>query len=149
MNNKAAPKIFSPERKNRKKQFIRRLVTILLLVIILVLSYLIFKKYLKDQIFTNLKAQFETKAVVNKDNFATRVVANIDPSYFRVFEANLDERGDAIVKSEDNLVALFSKDKDISSQVYSLQTVVLQARINAKKLKKIDLRFDKIYVEYQ
>lgn len=52
------------------------------------------------------------------------------------------------VTSRENLKALFNPDKDISIQINSLQTILTRSRIEKKSIKKIDLRFSKIAIEY-
>lgn len=52
------------------------------------------------------------------------------------------------VKSGEVPLILFSRQKDISQQIRSLQIVSQKYKIEGKELKKIDLRFDKTVVEY-
>lgn len=141
-------RIFSPDRPGARRRYFYRLLTLGLIGIILVLVGLIINKYLKTPFLVNLTSQLKPKQNEVEAPIVSQIVAAIDPLYFKVFEAIPDERGDVIVKSEDGIVAYFSKDKDISEQVYSLQTILLKARIDTKRIKKIDLRFDKVYAEY-
>lgn len=46
------------------------------------------------------------------------------------------------------LQVLFSKEKDLKTQVASLQYILLRAKIEGRLPKKIDLRFDKTVVSY-
>lgn len=52
------------------------------------------------------------------------------------------------VKSGEVPLILFSRQKEISQQIRSLQIVSQKYKIEGKELKKIDLRFDKTVVEY-
>lgn len=52
------------------------------------------------------------------------------------------------VNSEDNLVVLFRSESNLKEQINSLQTILTQSRIEKRSLKKIDLRFSKIAIEY-
>lgn len=52
------------------------------------------------------------------------------------------------LKSDEVPLILFSRQKEVSEQIRSLQTVWQKYKIEGKALKKIDLRFDKPVVEY-
>lgn len=52
------------------------------------------------------------------------------------------------IRSDEVPLILFSRQKEIGEQTRSLQTVLQKYKIEGKMLKKIDLRFDKVVVEY-
>lgn len=52
------------------------------------------------------------------------------------------------LKSDEVPLILFSRQKEVSEQIRSLQTVWQKYKIEGKALKKIDIRFDKPVVEY-
>ena len=52
------------------------------------------------------------------------------------------------VQTEENLVVLFSRQKNLENQVRSLQMIVKKYRIEGKGLKSVDLRYDQPVVRY-
>ena len=58
-------------------------------------------------------------------------------------------KDDIAIYNRQGLVVLFSAKKEIDKQVDSLQQVLSQAKIDATKITKIDLRFDKPVIEYK
>ena len=66
------------------------------------------------------------------------------PSTVRI----IDKQKIAVYSSKDILV-IFSSDKDPSSQVDSLQAILAEAKIDATKIDKIDLSFEKPVISYK
>lgn len=52
------------------------------------------------------------------------------------------------VQTEENLTILFSREKNLESQVRSLQMIVKKYRIEGKELKQVDLRYEQPVVKY-
>ncbi len=52
------------------------------------------------------------------------------------------------VQAEENLTVLFSREKDLESQIRALQMIVKKYRIEGKRLKQVDLRYEQPIVKY-
>ncbi len=50
--------------------------------------------------------------------------------------------------SKQGTLAIFSLGKNVDSQLSTLQSLLTKAKMNKKKVKKIDLRFDKVVIVY-
>lgn len=69
-----------------------------------------------------------------KTDYAVQSIRLIDPNT-------------AAAYARQDLVVLFTKNKDLDLQVNSLQQVLARAKIDESKISKIDLRFDKPVIE--
>lgn len=81
--------------------------------------------------------------------FAVSLAEQLSKSDFSVAGVRLLESGDVAVYSPGDSIALFSENKDQSMQVDSLQRVLAKAKIDATKITKIDLRFDKPVITFK
>ncbi len=57
-------------------------------------------------------------------------------------------QGGIEVQTEENLTILFSREKNLESQIRSLQMIVKKYRIEGKQLKSVDLRYDQPVIKY-
>lgn len=148
-------KLFSLQRKNRTNTLLFNLVVILLLLFVLIstlaplLSSLgVSMLHAIDTIKTNLTYG---QAVVNplEPSFSDQIKEKVDPSIFEIKEFKGIDNYSIEVTSTQGVIALFGIEKDLGNQVSSLQTLLVKSRIEAKRVKRIDLRFNKTIVEYE
>lgn len=146
-------KILRFERANHKKELVFKILVIILLLFVLVgtLSPFIIKGVLIVQnsfnnVLTNI-TQKKTPLTPVTASFEQQVVAKLDKSIFEPKSFNREE-GFLEVTSSQGVVALFSPTGELDTQVSSLQTLLVKSRIEAKPIKKVDLRFNKLFVEY-
>lgn len=66
----------------------------------------------------------------------------------RFMGTSMVEEKSLIATFSGQLTCLFDLEKDVSSQLASLQFVLWRSKIEGKKLREVDLRFDKPVVEY-
>lgn len=76
--------------------------------------------------------------------YLARALAKTD---YTVQSVRLVDPSTAAAYAREDLVVLFSKNKDLELQVNSLQQVLARAKIDESKISKIDLRFDKPVIE--
>lgn len=79
---------------------------------------------------------------------AAKVASALTKSDFATASIRIVDDGIAVYGVE-NILALFARDKDIQKQADSLQQVMARAKIDASKISKIDLRFDKPIIVYK
>lgn len=75
--------------------------------------------------------------------FVIALAADVQKSDFVISNIRLVEGGYVALYSRQDFVAIFSQNKDVSTQVDSLQAILAKAKIDSSKIEKIDLRFDK------
>ncbi len=81
--------------------------------------------------------------------FAANLAKQLVKSDFSVASLRLLDSGDIAVYNQLNAIAIFSQNKDLSSEVDSLQKVLAKAKIDATKILKIDLRFDQPVITFK
>jgi hypothetical protein len=94
---------------------------------------------------------FEKKEAIEPlaPSFRNQIKEKVDPAVFEIKEfKEIDDYSLEAVDSR-GVSAIFGNQTDLQNQVSSLQTLLVKSRIEAKKVKKIDLRFNKTVVEYQ
>lgn len=91
----------------------------------------------------NVKAQQGTKLQDNETLFALNIASALLKSDFTPASIRIVGPVDIAVYSTNETVALFTTQMPVSSQVDSLQSILTKAKIDAAKIAKIDLRFDK------
>ena len=134
--------ILRKQNNSKKKVFL-----FVLLLGFLVLFIFIFKNYsanfdigsfLTKKDMANpsplFSAEENLKKTFNLVGFEIKELGDFDTFY----EATLSSR----------LIVVISKDKDFSSQVASLQFILIRSKIEGKIPTKIDLRFDKPVLKY-
>ncbi|MEX2028336.1 MAG: FtsQ-type POTRA domain-containing protein [Candidatus Curtissbacteria bacterium] len=89
------------------------------------------------------------KITDNQTVYAAQIAAGLTKSDFTVASIRLLDARDIAVYSPQEAIAIFSSDKDLNLQIDSLQQVLAKARIDATKIAKIDLRFDKPVVTFK
>ena len=144
-------KIFTSEKKVTKRNFILRILEILIVIVILmgiVFTYaskegfiVFLGSALKEIVSPKIPVSSEEKTP--KEKILSSISANLSLKEIRDNQTSLE-----IITLEDTKI-IFSTEKDISNQINSLQTISEQAKIEGKKIKKIDLRYDKIIIEYK
>lgn len=80
--------------------------------------------------------------------FALKIAAGLQKSDFIPTNIRMTEDNSIAVYSNQEFVVTFSTQKDVAGQIDSLQAILAKAKINASKISKIDLRFDKPVIVY-
>lgn len=81
--------------------------------------------------------------------YAAQIAAGLTKSDFNIASIRLLDSGEIAVYSPQDAIAVFSSDKDLNLQIDSLQQVLAKAKIDATKINKIDLRFDKPVITFK
>lgn len=81
--------------------------------------------------------------------YAAKIADQIARSDFDAATLRLLGTGDVAVYNSRNAIAIFSVSKDLNLQIDSLQRVLAESKIDATKIEKIDLRFDKPVVTFK
>ena len=89
------------------------------------------------------------KITSDKILFGLTLAREVAKTDFTPASVRFLEEGDVAVYSTQEAIALFSTTKSAAGQVDSLQSVLAKAKIDAAKIEKIDLRFDKPTIVYK
>lgn len=81
--------------------------------------------------------------------FALKLAEFLKKTDYAVQSIRVVDAATIAAYARDDLVAIFSQDKEMLIQVDSLQQVLARTKIEQPKISKIDLRFDKPVVEYK
>lgn len=81
-------------------------------------------------------------------NFVAALTTELTVSDFQVASVRVLDTRSIGVYTQQGAVAIFSTENDLKSQIDSLQIVLAKSKIDAAKIEKIDLRFDKPVVTY-
>lgn len=81
--------------------------------------------------------------------YAAKIADRIARSDFDAATLRLLSTSDIAVYNSRDAIAIFSASKDLNLQIDSLQRVLAESKINATKIEKIDLRFDKPVVTFK
>ncbi len=97
----------------------------------------------------NIKVQAGQKITDQQILFAVKIATGLTKSDFTAASIRLLDSRDIAVYSPQDAIAVFSSDKDANLQIDSLQQVLAKAKIDATKISKIDLRFDKPVIVFK
>ncbi len=113
---------------------------------------------IKKQITANIPTIYLSNAKELKENstitepaakFALEISSNLLKSDYTPASVRIMGGGDIAVYSTGGIIALFTTRKAASQQVDSLQSIMTKAKIDASKIEKLDLRFDKPTVVFK
>jgi hypothetical protein len=153
------PKLFETPKSNRKKRLKKKAVIYffmsLALVVVGVGVWNYFRLSLPNydlalgekNLISPLPVDSEAEPRKEK-SLKDKIVEQLNPDLFLPKEFKEIEEGIEIVSTED-IHVVFSLTKEVTEQVTSLQAVLSRAKIDGKKIKRVDFRFDKLVVEYQ
>jgi len=80
---------------------------------------------------------------------ALKVASILAKSDFNAASIRILEESKIAVYSREDIVTIFSPEKSLEKQVSSLQQVLAESKIDATKIAKIDLSFDKVVIVYK
>ncbi|HSX57650.1 MAG TPA: hypothetical protein VLE47_00065 [Candidatus Saccharimonadales bacterium] len=158
MDFKSSPApVFSVNKKHAWRDTASKIVGLILIALVILgtLFWLLFSTHFSFSnsfkgVLANLSpkiATTETKKKVESEQDKLRVLLQ-KAKLFEIESITKTDEGDFLVKGKDNLVVYFSSDKDLASQVTTLQSLLTKARIENKAFKKVDFRFEKTVVQY-
>lgn len=98
----------------------------------------------KDFINVKLGAPVESKSL----KVAVEILKNLSDLQLNIKTASISKE-QIDVQLENDILVIFSKDKEGAIQTSSLQAIIRQSKIEGKKLTKIDLRFEKPIVIFK
>ena len=81
--------------------------------------------------------------------FVTKVLLGLKDSDFGVSSVRIIDPKNIVVYNTENALAIFDAAKNLNSQLSSLQEVIAKSKIDAAKIEKIDLRFDKPVIVFK
>lgn len=98
---------------------------------------------------TNLPVIFGSQAEDERIKKAIDILLAFQLNLWEAGEIRLSSERYLEIKLKDNLEIIFSLQKETQIQLDSLQLIFSRAKIEGRKIKKIDLRFDKPVVSYE
>lgn len=81
--------------------------------------------------------------------FAVNLADGLSKTDFSAKNIRIIPNDNIAFYNQEDMVAIFSSAKDKDSQIDSLQQVLAKAKMDASKIAKIDLRFDKPIITYK
>lgn len=81
--------------------------------------------------------------------FALNVIKNLKDSDFIISNLRILDAQNIVAYNPQNAIAVFSSKIELNKQLSSLQSVLAKSRIDATKIAKIDLRFDKPVIVFK
>jgi cell division septal protein FtsQ len=81
--------------------------------------------------------------------YVLKILNQLKDTDFIVSSARVVDQGNIIVYNRENVLAIFSSAQDLSVQISSLQEVIAKSKIDATKIQKIDLRFNKPIIVFK
>lgn len=105
-----------------------------------------------EKFFQDVKDKFQpkiaVKKVISQKNQKQTLQETIESEKVFEIESIKEVQNGFEVKSKNSATVIFAKDKDLSNQVRTLQTLLAKAKIDNKSVKRVDFRFEKIVVQY-
>jgi hypothetical protein len=152
---KPAPRLFSAPRIHAPKTRTLRLIEGLVLISVLtgtIVSFLNSRNFsltaFLEQLPRILTPRQASESGRPKDaSFEEKILFELQKISLSVEETSKTAEGNLLVITKDNTKVYFASDKDPSSQVRTLQTVLAKARIESKKIRRVDFRFENLVVE--
>lgn len=93
----------------------------------------------------NLGKRVDSKLVI----FAVNLADGLSKTDFLAKNIRIISDDNIVFYNQEDMVVVFSSGKDRDSQIDSLQQVLAKAKMDASKIAKIDLRFDKPIIVYK
>jgi len=81
--------------------------------------------------------------------FVSNILNQLKDTDFIVSSVRVIDPGNIIVYNRENALAIFSSTVGLAGQISSLQEVIAKSKIDATKIQKIDLRFDKPIIVFK
>ena len=97
----------------------------------------------------NLQFQLGQKINDKTIAFTLELIWGLLKSDFTPVSIRIIDQSDVAVYARDNIIVIFSSQREVNSQIDSLQVILAQSKIDATKIAKIDLRFDKPVIVYK
>lgn len=155
---KIQPKIarqFSTQRHNQRRNLVFNGMVSLLLVFVLMgtlIPHLVRLGAVVENAWTNFKTNISPHKVEALNPLAVpfneKLTNLVDKSIFEPKDFKEMDPYTMQVTAVNGVVAIFSKQEELEGQISSLQSLLVKSRIESKKVVRVDLRFNKIVVEY-
>src|SRR3989344_7762773 len=145
-------KLFKPAKPNTKIKTVLRVVEIILVLLVIAGTiglvnvnsgrFLNFLEKRKSALFPRV----QIVSPIKEAGFQEKLIRSLPKGIFDPVKTTETKEGNLQVTSKQSITAIFSKEKDIAFQVSTLQTILIKAKIDKKKVKTIDFRFEKVVV---
>ena len=130
--------IYSTKKKNRLKQTIKKLIILAGIAILFLTG---------QQVFLRIKSNQKQIIAPKEENLFETISQLAQKNSLAI--GNIEEKPDMIrLLLEDGVEVALDKKKPIESQMDALQLIINQDKINGRKAKKIDFRFNNPIVTY-
>ena len=91
----------------------------------------------------------EPNAPAKKNDRSDQIIRNLPKGLFTFKKLEKKTDTDLVVTSQQGTTALFSLTKNLDFQLTTLQNILTKAKINKRKVTKVDLRFAKVAVVFK
>ena len=152
---KTPAKVFSVPKIHSKTKLTRLAVEVLIMLIVLVgTGVTLFwpSNFSLQHTFDSLKEtlslkkeKVETKGL----SFEEQVKVLTDGKVINIASFEKSSQGYLTVRDKDGLVVVFSPEKELETQVRTLQTLLTKAKIEKRVVSLVDFRFEKLVVRYK
>ncbi|OGY24218.1 MAG: hypothetical protein A2Y57_03135 [Candidatus Woykebacteria bacterium RBG_13_40_7b] len=146
---KKESKLFRPPQPYKKKLTIRKILGVMLIIAGLGISLFYLAKIVN--LFSGagrLKESLEPKTQISPSPSTLNDKVAQEFSFIKIVETKEDSFGNFTLTTSEGTLVLVSSNKDLRGQADSLQIILNKAKIEGRRLKKVDFRFEKIVLEY-
>ena len=103
-----------------------------------------------DERFSKISPKIlEPNAPAEDNDRSDQIIRNLPKELFTFKKLEKKTDTDLVVTSQQGTTALFSLTKNLDFQLTTLQNILTKAKINKRKVAKVDLRFDKVAVVFK
>jgi len=103
-----------------------------------------------DEHFSRISPKIlEPNAPAIRNDRSDQIIRNLPKEIFTFKAVEKKTDTDLVITSQQGTIASFSLTKNLDFQLTTLQNILTKAKINKRKVGKVDLRFDKVAVVYK
>lgn len=107
-----------------------------------------FLNFFQENVIKVVPITPEPKIGEIKQSKSEALIASLPEEVFQLEKIKEETSNELKLLSTEDTTVIFSLNKDIEFQLTTLQNLLTKAKINKKKVKRIDLRYEKAVVNY-
>lgn len=152
---KRVPEQFSARAVHAPKIRFLRGIEVFVIVSVLAGTALLFLNYKKislsellERIPATLAPKQASRSAPKARTFEETVIAELKKLSIEPQSSQQTSEGNLLITTKEKMALYFDSKKDPVSQVKTLQTVLAKARIESKKIRRVDFRFENTVIEF-
>jgi hypothetical protein len=152
---KQPSQVFSVPKVHTRKKRVWLAIEIIIVLAVLVgtiFTFLWSSNFSTQKVLDNLKEFLSLKKqneVAKGVSFEEQVRSSIDGKIIKISSLEKSPEGFLVIRDKDGLTVVLSPEKDLETQVRTLQTLLGKAKIEKRAVSLVDFRFEKLVVRYK